>query len=389
MFRRIEAHDYRCLHSVEQSVNPFEILIGSNASGKSTFLDVIGFLGDMVSDGLESAVERRTTNFHDLVWGRQGDRFDLAVEATIPEDRRVEIQNHGRPDTIQYQVLIRLDTMTESLHIEHEHVEIYSYKILSSASFNVVIRSGGLKFVSEAGFNPYEREQPHRNYSALNNIPVDAEFPATAWLRDQLRRGIRTVALDVKELRKPSPPAASAATEPSGAYLARSVAQLKSRNHNEFARWLVHIRTVFPDIKDVRTVLREEDRHRYVVIDYRNGIAVPSWMISEGTLRLMALTLLAYAADPKGVYLIEEPENGIHPAALQAVYESLSSIYDGQVLIASHSPVLLSMAKPEQLLCFAATADGARIVRGSEHQALQDWQGEVSLGMLAASGILG
>src|SRR5580704_7033306 len=117
MFRRIEAHDYRCLHSVEQSVNPFEILIGSNASGKSTFLDVIGFLGDMVSDGLESAVERRTTNFHDLVWGRQGDRFDLEVEATIPEDRRVEIQNHGRPDTIQYQVLIRLDTMTESLHI--------------------------------------------------------------------------------------------------------------------------------------------------------------------------------------------------------------------------------------------------------------------------------
>ena len=146
---------------------------------------------------------------------------------------------------------------------------------------------------------------------------------------------------------------------------------------------------MFPDIKDVRTVLREEDRHRYVVIDYENGVAVPSWMISEGTLRLMALTLLAYAADPRGVYLIEEPENGIHPAALQAVYESLSSIYEGQVLIASHSPVLLSMAKPEQLLCFVATAGGTRIVRGSEHQALRDWQGEVSLGMLAASGILG
>ena len=146
---------------------------------------------------------------------------------------------------------------------------------------------------------------------------------------------------------------------------------------------------MFPDIKDIRTVLREEDRHRYVIIDYENGVAVPSWMISEGTLRLMALTLLAYAADPKGVYLIEEPENGIHPAALQAVYESLSSIYDGQVLIASHSPVLLSMAKPEQLLCFIATADGTRIVRGSEHQALRDWRGEVSLGMLAASGILG
>jgi len=79
----------------------------------------------------------------------------------------------------------------------------------------------------------------------------------------------------------------------------------------------------------------------------------------------------------------------VHPAALQAIYESLSSIYEGQVLVASHSPVLLSMAKPEQLLCFINTPDGAQIVRGSEHQALRDWQGEVSLGMLAASGILG
>jgi hypothetical protein len=44
---------------------------------------------------------------------------------------------------------------------------------------------------------------------------------------------------------------------------------------------------------------------------------------------------------------------------------------------------------PEQLLCFIKTAEGTRIVRGSEHQALRDWRGEVSLGLLAASGILG
>jgi len=69
MFQQIEARNYRCLRSVKQSVNPFEILIGSNASGKSTFLDVISFLGTLVSAGLEAAVEQRTTNFHDLVWG--------------------------------------------------------------------------------------------------------------------------------------------------------------------------------------------------------------------------------------------------------------------------------------------------------------------------------
>jgi predicted ATPase len=117
------------------------------------------------------------------------------------------------------------------------------------------------------------------------------------------------------------------------------------------------------------------------MIDYQNGASVPSWVVSDGTLRLLALTLLAYVSDSSRVYLIEEPENGVYPTALQAIYESLSSIYEGQVLIASHSPVLLGMAKPGQLLCFMKTTEGTKIVRGSEHPGLRDWQGEVSLGM--------
>ena len=49
MIRRIEALRYRCLHYVRQDVAPFQILVGPNASGKSTFLDVVRFLGDLVT----------------------------------------------------------------------------------------------------------------------------------------------------------------------------------------------------------------------------------------------------------------------------------------------------------------------------------------------------
>jgi len=73
MFRRIEARGYRCLRSVEQSINPFEILNRLQRERQSSFLDVVAFLGSLVSAGLEAAVEERTTNFHDLVWGRDSD----------------------------------------------------------------------------------------------------------------------------------------------------------------------------------------------------------------------------------------------------------------------------------------------------------------------------
>lgn len=148
------------------------------------------------------------------------------------------------------------------------------------------------------------------------------------------------------------------------------------------------MRTGLPDLVAVRTVLRPEDRHRYLMVRYANGIEVPSWNLSEGTLRLLALTLLAYIPDFQGVCLIEEPENGVHPAALETIYQSLSSIYEGQVLLATHSPMLLALAKPEELLCFRRTDEGTEIVRGSDHPALRDWKREVSLADYFAAGVL-
>jgi hypothetical protein len=72
------------------------------------------------------------------------------------------------------------------------------------------------------------------------------------------------------------------------------------------------------------------------------------------------------------------------------MYQSLSSVYDAQILMATHSPVILSAAKPDDVLCFGKTEEGATdIVRGSEHPELSDWRGEVDLGTLFASGVLG
>ena len=70
MIRRIQALNYRCLRYVDIVLDRFHVLVGPNASGKSTLLDVVAFLGDMVSEGLEEAVEKRTRNFQDLVWKR-------------------------------------------------------------------------------------------------------------------------------------------------------------------------------------------------------------------------------------------------------------------------------------------------------------------------------
>lgn len=62
MITRVEALNYRCLRYVNRTINGINVLVGPNASGKTTFIDVIAFLGDMVRDGLDAALESRTRN---------------------------------------------------------------------------------------------------------------------------------------------------------------------------------------------------------------------------------------------------------------------------------------------------------------------------------------
>ena len=117
---------------------------------------------------------------------------------------------------------------------------------------------------------------------------------------------------------------------------------------------------------------------------------MPSSGLSDGTLRILTLTLLPYLAETPNLIAVEEPENGIHPQAIMAVMQSLSSLYYSQVLVSSHSPIVLADTRKENLLCAQLSrSGGVEIITGDKHPHLQSWRGEISLGTLFAAGVLG
>src|SRR5215467_11811824 len=103
MITLVEALNYRCLRYIRQPLGHFHVLVGPNASGKTTFLDVIAFLGRLVSDGVDAAIEEQTQNFFDLVWRHEGARFELAIEALLPERLRGLLKQD--PDVIRYEIV--------------------------------------------------------------------------------------------------------------------------------------------------------------------------------------------------------------------------------------------------------------------------------------------
>jgi len=426
---RIEALRYRSLRYIRQAVRPFQLLVGPNASGKSTFLDVIGLLGDLVRTDLDTAIRGdsrleimlRAPDPRHLTWLRSGDAFELAVELAIPPDRQtakggaygrvryeMRIEVAGEPRVGAENLWLIAETGQEGgaanrappqpilfpgLREAPEHIVRLPRKKSPKGWKKVVTRgdAGQAYFISETtGWNaPFALSTQK---TALASLPEDRErFPVALWLRDVLQTGVQRLALAAEAMRRPSPPTRQAGYLPDGSNLPYVVARLEKRHPDRLKRWVAHLREALPDIESVTTAEREEDRHRYLVVRYRNGLEAPSWLVSDGTLRTLALTLLAYTPDVEGgILLIEEPENGIHPRAVETVFQALSSIYSAQVFLATHSPVVLGMARLDDLLCFGRTQEGATdIVTGRDHPRLRQWKGALDLSSLFAAGVLG
>ena len=139
------------------------------------------------------------------------------------------------------------------------------------------------------------------------------DFHVVKWFREYLSAGVHWLVLNSFQIRRPSPPKGTSVLLSDGSNLPWIVARLREKDPGRCLEWIAHLQTSLPDLEGITTFERPEDRHCYMIYEYAGGLTVPSWLVSDGTLRLTALTLPAYLVDLEGIYLIEEPENGIPP----------------------------------------------------------------------------
>lgn len=413
MIVRVEVLGFRCLRYVTVPLSRFVVLVGPNASGKTTFLDALAFLRDVLTDGVDSAIRTRADEFEDLTWMREGGSIEIVLDVALPR----ELQTNGRP-WCRYGIQVGRDgdgkpgVLAEGLWLRPEGSEVELRRqemqlfpadqeppptLLRDAPKGkhwraVVRKTEGARdyFQSETGqWNTMFRLGTRK--AALSGLPEDEErFPAATWFRRLLMDGVQTLQLNSLVMRKPVSPRAPRHFEPDGSNLPLVVADLRKNRPEAYKSWVKHLQTILPDLEKVDVTTQEVDRHQYLELHHASGLMAPSRLVSDGTLRILALTMLAYVETRDRLFLVEEPENGLHPKALEPVFQSLSSVYEGQVLIATHNVVLLGLAKPEDILVFSRTRNGAAdIVAGPDHPRLHGWKGEVDIGTLLASGILG
>lgn len=452
MITRLEATRYRCFERLGVDVGDFRVLVGANGSGKTTLLDLPGLFGDLLDakNVADAFMDRRkdrpdlpprAASLDELVFASRGQDFTLAVEARLPqavqakvlegmyarlrtERSRLAFQEDQRrwPTHIRYELGLRISDERE-LQVVSEYLFVFPESKApdrQQAGFHGVYAEQNKQwrpilkreFGYEAEFTPEVPQGTTKPRIAkvglahtLLAMPrvlfeSEQEYPAARWLHGLLTTNTVFVEPNWSTMRLASPPGQPKTISADGRNTPWLALELKRQDapdkapadyrSERYSEWLAHVQTALPQVEDIDVREREDDHHSYFVVRHRGGFEVPSSGLSDGTLRILTLTLLPYLSKQPAILVTEEPENGIHPRAIEAVLQSLSSMYDSQVWVSSHSPVVLARAKLDQLLCARlSSGGGVEMVPGTEHPRLKEWRGGIDLGSLFAAGVLG
>ncbi len=152
---------------------------------------------------------------------------------------------------------------------------------------------------------------------------------------------------------------------------------------------MYHLKLALEDLEDICR-RQQDDRSEYLVLRYNDGLEIPSWLASFGTLRTLALTLTAFLPEetPK-IYLFEEPENGIHPKAIEIVMDAIHSIPNAQTFVTTHSPMVVQLYDVDSLLLFSKKDREIVVQHGRDNPILREWDGVPDLATVVGSRVLG
>lgn len=138
---------------------------------------------------------------------------------------------------------------------------------------------------------------------------------------------------------------------------------LVNRNVQAFLSIVADIQKLFPNVKGVR-MKNPSQSTKAMAIELHDGTEVGAERMSEGLLYYLAFAVLPYL-QPVSVILVEEPENGLHPARIVEVMKTLREVSKTrQVLIATHSPLVVNELTADEVSIVTRTKEpGTKVTR--------------------------
>ena len=316
---KIEIKGYKSFKDLTLYLNPINILIGANGSGKSNFLSFFEFLNRMY--------EQKLTEY-------------VAISGGI--------------DKFFFQGSKVTDTIYANIKIQEN-------------SYLLELKEGDAKFVFSKEGIGY-----HNDYYEIGHFNNESNIKSYNGLQR-------------------------------GDYIKRYLSEIKKYHFHDtgksygiqqnapivYKRIVKTIQSVAPYFSDFYFNVSTSDTVRLLWTDKYSSTVYGPTDLSDGTIRFIALATLFLQPNLPKVIIIDEPELGLHPFAIQKLSGMIKSAAakDTQVIIATQSADLISNFNAEDIIT-VNQFDGVSVMKRLEQKSLNAWLEEYTLGDLWKQNIL-
>lgn len=328
MIKRIKVGNFKSLADFDINLSKFNCLIGMNGAGKSTVLQAIDFIAQLMEGNIDKWLESRSWMASELTTKSFTTKYILELESYTPNNIRfaVEYQSSNGDQIVwaggfnRHELLCSKEIIYIN-EIEKFRVQRRQYRISGKSYKDIAFNYQG---------------------SILSQLR-DSEIPTTILeFRDYIRR-IKSLELLAPSLLRKRARTTDMDIGSGGEKLSAFLHSIKGENRENLIKLL---KTFYPNLIDYKVSSQKSGWKKLVVIEQfgEKKLETEARHINDGLLRILAI--LSQASSEHSLILLDEIENGINPEIVEKLVDALVNSKQ-QILVTTHSPMILNYLEDE------------------------------------------
>ena len=312
MIKRIGVKNFKSLADFDFTLSKFNCLIGMNGTGKSTVLQAIDFIAQLMVGNVDDWLARRE-------WTVQELNCKLQLKNNIWLGIKYQTE---QGDEISWTCTFNRHELlcsTEGIKVngvEKLKVKSKQYRIGKNSDTDIAFKYQG---------------------SILSQLR-DSELPAPILeFRDGMRRILSLELLSPNLLRKRAR-SSDVDIGSGGEKLSAYLYGIKGEKRDSLIKLL---QSFYPNLQDYKVSSQQSGWKKLTIIEKfgHQKIETEVRHINDGLLRILAI--LAQSSSNHSLILLDEIENGINPEIVEKLVDSLVNSTQ-QILVTTHSPMILN-----------------------------------------------
>lgn len=365
MIKSLEIKNFKAIERGKVKLTPLTAFIGYNGTGKSSMLEALETFQVIVSDGLEKSMSRWRRFEHIHYKGKKTQRsFESGGEKylyapmefifnAVIEKKKTKFSSAIGQDLAEHIYFLE-ETITNDLF---DRKRTPDHKYITQDREVPWLRPELSILTAEAGIRKYIESW---QFLSMNTFLMGNPYP-------QKKTGGKII------------------LNHDGSNIAEYVLAIREAKPEVFRGIIETMQYVLPYAADIQPVITQELEKMVYMQLTEQDFKVPGWLLSTGTLKLLALLAVFRNPNPSPLIVIEELENGLDPRSIHLAVGEMRRYIENkncQVIITSHSPYLLDLLKLEEIVVVEKTDKQPTFTRPADNAELLVWAEKFNPGKL-------